>query len=445
VSQLTSVAPASVTSTRTSSPRDPAALRDRVQSLRLDPTVRAGSTWSRLPWALCLLLSASTAYLAFREAPGGPGGAATGAAATAMDKSGEVSKPDGATGKTSGETNASLTKPGAAPGGEVSRTDPDRVALESKGYIIPAHQILVSPKVSGMLVALDIEEGRRVAKGDVLARIETTEYDADLQRAQANVDLAERRLDELISGNRPEEKEQARADLNEADENVQKLRAQWERSRKLREKKTISDETYDEAESAFQMAEHRATRLRHAFDLMMIGPRKERIDQARAEVALAKADLMKSQWRMDNTTVRAPITGTILKKNAEEGNIVNPVAFNGSFSLCDMADLSDLEVDLSIQERDIARVFRGQKCDVTADAFPTRRYEAVVDRLMPIADRAKGAVSVRVKVRVPSEEEGVFLKPDMAALVRFYGSAPATVTSTEAPKAETPQAEAPKP
>lgn len=344
----------------------------------------------------------------------------------------------GGAGSTSGASITGPTAAGAEPGTERAGLSPDRVALESKGYIIPAHQILVSPKVSGMLVALDIEEGRRVTRGDVLARIETTEYEADLQRAQANVELAERRLEELVNGNRLEEKEQARADLNEADENLQKLRAQWERSRKLRDKKTISEETYDEAESAFQMAEHRATRLRHAFDLMMIGPRKERIDQARAEVALARADLKKSQWRMDNTTVRAPITGTILKKNAEEGNIVNPVAFNGSFSLCDMADLSDLEVDLSIQERDIARVFRGQKCDVTADAYPARRYEAVVDRLMPIADRAKGAVSVRVKIRVPTEEEGVFLKPDMAALVRFYGAAS---TLAESPKSESPKSE----
>ncbi len=406
---------------RTPSSRDPSALRDRVQSLRLDPTVRAGSAGSRLPWALSLLLAASTAYLAWRGSPSPPpaSGAASGevVAAVATAASPASASPLSGTGDAQQATSSS------AAGSDATETaaQAGKVALESKGYIIPAHQILVSPKVSGMLIALDIEEGRRVTKGDVLARIETTEYDADLQRAQANVALAEFRLDELMNGNRPEEKEQARADVNEADENVQKLRSQWERARKLREKKTISDETYDEAESAFQMAEFRATRLRHVFELMELGPRKERIDQARAEVSLAKADLMKSQWRMDNTTVRAPITGTILKKNAEEGNIVNPVAFNGSFSLCDMADLSDLEVDLSIQERDISRVFQGQKCDVTADAFPTRKYEAVVDRLMPIADRAKGAVSVRVKVRVPTDEEGVFLKPDMAALVRFYG------------------------
>ena len=84
-----------------------------------------------------------------------------------------------------------------------------------------------------------------------------------------------------------------------------------------------------------------------------------------------------------------------------------------------MADLSDLEVDLTIQERDISKVFQGQKCKVRAEAFPDRVYEGYVSRLMPIADRAKGAIPVRVKVKVPAEEEGVYLKPEMGALVSF--------------------------
>jgi multidrug resistance efflux pump len=152
---------------------------------------------------------------------------------------------------------------------------------------------------------------------------------------------------------------------------------------------------------------------------MQLGPRIERIEVARAELAQAEAEVLKAEWRLGNCTIRAPISGTILKKNAEEGNIVNPVAFNGSFSLCEMADLSDLEVDLNIQERDIARVQVGQKCRVRAEAFPERVYEGYVDRLMPIADRAKGALPVRVKISVPPEEEGVYLRPEMGAIVTF--------------------------
>src|SRR5262245_16627686 len=107
---------------------------------------------------------------------------------------------------------------------------------------------------------------------------------------------------------------------------------------------------------------------------MVQGPRKERIAIAQAQDKQAEADLIKTQGRLDNCTVRAPVTGTILKKSAEEGNLVNAGAFNGSFALCEMADLSDLEIELSIQERDIARVFAGQKCKVRAEAYPKREY-----------------------------------------------------------------------
>jgi len=306
------------------------------------------------------------------------------------------------------------------------------VALEAKGYIVPAHQILVSPKVSGMIVKLDIEEGRRVNKGDVLAVLESTDYAADQQRAAATVRLMRERLRELENGNRPEEIQEAQADLLEAESLVPQLEAEYKRTAGLRVKNSATQQEYELAESKYLAQVQRGQRLRFALKLMQIGPRPERIESARAELAQAEADLAKAEWRLGNCTIRAPITGTILKKNAEEGNIVNPIAFNGSYSLCDMADLSDLEVDLNIQERDISVVEVGQQCRIRAEAYPNRIYEGHVDRLMPIADRAKGAIPVRVKIRIPAEEEGVFLKPEMGAIVTFLNQQAAQTTAVAA-------------
>src|SRR5437762_3424636 len=100
---------------------------------------------------------------------------------------------------------------------------------------------------------------------------------------------------------------------------------------------------------------------------------------------MLEADLAKADWRLDNCTVRAPVSGTILTKWAEEGNIVDQLALNLKGSICDMADLSDLEVELKVQERDVAKVFQGQPCRVRSKAFPDRVYNGVVSRLMPIA------------------------------------------------------------
>src|SRR5205085_12090392 len=99
----------------------------------------------------------------------------------------------------------------------------------------------------------------------------------------------------------------------------------------------------------------------------LLASRTEQIEQARAKVDQARHDLTESQWLLDNCDIKAPISGTILKKNAECGNFVSTSAFSSgssgiAVSLCDMADLADLEVELKIQERDIAKVIVGQPC-----------------------------------------------------------------------------------
>lgn len=371
-----------------------AALSERVRSLRLPQDTESGrarGAW--LPWTLCLVCAASTAVLGFllwgREQAGAQ------APAVAETKNEPVA--------------GAASAPTASSGS---------IVLDSKGYIIPVRQILVSPKVSGMILKSFILEGKRVTKGDVLAEVEDVDYQADRQRAAAALDLARHRLSE-IETSRPKEVGAAEAELEEARAQLVQTKSDYERCKELFKSQTaISKQDFEVAESKHLAHEQRVKRLEYALKLMD-SSRLKRIAAAQAEVVQAEAEVTKAKWRLDNCTIRAPITGTILKKNAEEGNIVNPIAFNGSFSLCDLADLSDLEVELTIQERDIAKVRVNQKCRVRAEAFPDRVYDGVVSRLMPIADRAKGAIPVRVKITVPREEEGIYLKPEMGALVSF--------------------------
>jgi multidrug resistance efflux pump len=384
-------------------------LRSRVRSLRIAKTAPPDRrSW---PYLLAALL------LAVGAAAGGYGYAAWTRASTSDAMA--ASKPG---------------SPSPQPVASQSTATSDLV-LESKGYIIPAKQVLVSPKVSGMLMTLNIAEGQRVAQGDVLAILEDTDYQADYARAVAALEAATQRHKES-QGYRPEEIDQARAELSEAQALLEQYKDDWKRAATLSEAKALSTEVRDAAQSRLRGSEQRVRRLTLAAALMEKGPRDERKRAAEAEVREAEADLAKAKWRLDNCTIRAPISGTILRKNAEEGNIVNTIAFNGSYSLCEMADLSDLEVELYIQERDISKVRPGQKCQIRAEAFPDRVYDGVVARLMPIADRAKGAVPVRVKIDIPREEEGVYLKPEMGAVVAFLAVPPAppdpdtTATST---------------
>ena len=364
-------------------------LRERVLSLRLPqhhhlPTSGTG----KAVWALVVVMAAAIGVLVYfllqkKEPPETPGPAAL--------------------------AKASADAPTASSGD---------IALDSKGYVMPVQRILVSPQVSGRIVKLNILEGRHVEKGEVLAEVEDIDYKDDLAHAESAVAGAKQRLDE-IKAMYPKEIGQAKALLEQAKAEMMQLKSDFDRSKDLYfKRKAISQLDYELAQSKYLSADQRVLSLDCALGLLQ-SSRGNRIAAAEADMEQARADRDKARLHLEWCKVRAPISGTILKKNAEEGNLVNPIAMNGSFSLCDLADLSDLEVELTIQERDISKVSVGQKCKVRTDAYPDRVYEGVVSRLMPVADRSKAAIPVRVKVDVPKAEEGAYPKPDMIAIVSF--------------------------
>jgi multidrug resistance efflux pump len=359
--------------------------------LRLPQTQAVDAGWRRwLPWALCAVLAICVAALGFRS----------------------LGRPES-------EPVQSVEKVSSIAADPSPVASSGEVVLESKGYIIPVHKIQVSPKVSGMVVELFFQEGQRVKKGDKLAQLEIDDYRDERDRAKAALESSQEHHLELKNGNRPEEIESAKADLAECEAQLEQLFLEWKRNVGLKSGNALAIREYEQAYSAYKAMDRRVHRLRETYKLMVEGPRKEKIAAADADVRQAQAELRKAQWKLDNCTINAPTSGTILTKKAERGDIVNSVAFNVSASLCDMADLLDLEVELTIQERDIAKLFQGQRCQVRPEAFSDRTYKGIVSRLMPMADRAKGAVPVRVKIDVPKDEEGIYLKPEMGAIVAF--------------------------
>jgi multidrug resistance efflux pump len=386
-----------------------ATLSERVQSLRLpEKSPKRGTASTSLVWGFALAtftLAGASGLLGYLYY-----GATVQLAEMGASGAGDAGRPgDGAKGDGLRPSDGTSAQSLASSGD---------VVLERKGYVIPAHQILVSPKVNGMIMRLNIEEGMRVKKDEVLAEIETIDYLTDYQHARATAASNWQKFLELYTGYRDQEIRQAKADLDEMEANRIQLFADWKRSKRLTGS-AMADRDFELAESLYRAMDRRVESKRLAYGLMLEGARSERVQAAWADFEQAEADASKAKWKLDNCKVRAPVSGTILSKEAEIGNLVNPIAFNGSFSLCKMADLSDMEVDMSIEERDVARVFKGQKCKVRPDAYPDRIYDGEVSRLMPTADRAKSAIPVRVKLKVAREEEGVYLKPDMSAVVSF--------------------------
>ena len=293
------------------------------------------------------------------------------------------------------------------------------MALVSNGHIRARRKITVTPQVIGKIVLLNAEEGQLMKQGEILAKMEEVEFRADYDLAAAALELAQQQYNELKNGNRPEDIAQAEAEVGEAQARLVQLEADWKRKRDLRSTGIITPGELDLAQAEFAAMQKRVERLRAAQKLMTLGPRVERIAAAEAEVRRREAELVKAKWRLDNCTIVAPISGTILTKDAEEGNFVDPRVQRGSFSICEMANLADIEAELMIQERDVARVYVGQRCKIRPEAYKDRDYDGVVSRLMPVAQRSQGAIPVRVKITVPPDEVGKYLKPDMSARVTF--------------------------
>lgn len=376
-------------------------MRDRVAMLRLpDRTESAGggkTAW--LPWMLCLLLAGSCLSLVIRAQ-----------FAPTIEAAPVATAPTG--------------QP-AAPASTSPTTTPaiGSVAFESKGYIVPAHQIQVSPiEVSGRIVETFIEEGKHFEKGAILARLDDESFRAEFNEAAANVLAIKARRDEYVAGARPEEVEQAFADWKETEESMKQAKLEYERNKNL-STGALSASEFEKAQYAYSSLVQRVRKLERMYELVKLGPRKERIAAAEAEVNLAEAKAKRAKWRLDNCTIKAPVSGTVLKKSAEIGNLVSPLSFNVASSVCEMADLSQLEAELEIPERDISKITKGMRCKVTTDAYPDRMNDGVVDRLMPIALQNKAAIQVRVKLTIPKDEEGVYLKPGMNTRVTFLQTA----------------------
>lgn len=364
-------------------------LSDRVRSLRLpDPAGRmapAPTPW--LPWLLCVCFAGSTAYFGYREYQ----------ARASSDLKSESNDP------------ASFETTHIAVGG--------RDALSAGGYIIPVHRVQVSPKVGGEVVELFIEEGQFVTKGELLAKLDRSKYEYEFRRQSALADQAKSEYEKHIKGNREEEKQQTAAALREAEAQVEQLKDEAVRMR--RSQTAASAEELFRNNTRLRGAEHKVAQLFQLNKLMQLGPRDEDKDKAKAAYMHACAQRDNSKYDLDNCDVKAPISGRILKKQAEVGNTVRPEAFsNGlSASLCEMADIRDLEVDVDVSEKDLESVYVKQSCEIRTEAFPNKVYKGHVARLMPEANRSKASVSARVHIDVP--ENDAIIRPEMRARVIF--------------------------
>lgn len=300
--------------------------------------------------------------------------------------------------------------------------------LVATGYVVPHHKIQVGAKIMGRVEWIGVDKGDRVAADQVVVRLEDREYRARFDEAQATHRAALANLKELESGSRPEEIERARAEMDRAAAQLRTDEANFKRIEELVSQGVSPAQSLDEARGRFDTARANLASVTKSYELIHQGPRQEQIDSARAEVSRAQAAMEYARTILDATEIRAPSAGTILERNVERGEMVTTsfVGDRGAKSfVVTIADLTDIQVELDINQNDFNRITPSQLCTVTTDAFPDRVYSCQVDEIAPEANRQKATVQVKVKFLDPDE----FIRPEMNARVTFLENAAAESVS----------------
>ncbi|PYR19184.1 MAG: hypothetical protein DMF94_17080 [Acidobacteria bacterium] len=258
----------------------------------------------------------------------------------------------------------------------------DLPVLVATGYVVARHSSDVGVKTGGRLARLKFEEGTRVRKGEVIAEIEHADIDAQLEASRRAVAEAEAQLAQAVAAR---------------EEDVRNL----ERQRALAKDGITTDAALSGAGSAAAVS-------------------TARVKTAEAAIASARARVRVTEEAVENTSVRAPFDGVVIKKRAEVGETVSPFGVAGQASreggaIATIADLAELEVQTEVSENSVAKLTPAMPAEVKLQAYQDQVYRGRLRQIFPSADRAKAIVEVRVTIL----NADAHVKPEMTASVTF--------------------------
>jgi len=298
-----------------------------------------------------------------------------------------------------------------AEGGDVSGS----VILTATGYIIPHHKIEANSKVTGRVAWIGVEKGDKVKEGQVLVRLEDQEFRAQYDQARGAAESAKAQLDELQHGSRTEEIQQAEHNLSEARATAANDKVTLDRTKKLVAQAVLSQQALDDATAKYESSQQRVHSLEQNYRLSKLGPRAEEIDRAKGALTQAEGQAAYAKSQLDATVIRAPITGTILDRSVEKGELLTGQFASAARPVFSLANLEDIQADLDIAQDDFAKLGPHQKAVVTVDAFPDLKWDGVIAEVSPEANRQKSTIEVKVQILNPDSH----LRPEMNTTVRF--------------------------
>ena len=259
--------------------------------------------------------------------------------------------------------------------------DAEQPVLDASGYVVARRIATVSSRVTGKVLALHIEEGQQIAKGQVMAELDDQQASISYGLAEAELAANEAALEELAVAY-----------------GFQQQTAQ--RHRELAVAALISQQQADDSQRQLrQLAAQRGNR--------------------QARVALARQQLALAAYQLAQHKIRAPFDGVVISKNAQVGELMSAGAASGGFirtGVGTLVDMDSLEIEVEIGERYIQRVHTGQPVVARLDAYPDWAIDSEVLAIIPTADRQKGSIKVRIRLL----QRDPRILPDMGVKVSFF-------------------------
>jgi len=325
-----------------------------------------------------------------------------------------------------------------APGAEVAAPAPRRLVLG--GYVRAQRQVHLGAAVSGVVRAMLVAPGTRVAKGEVIAELANDTLKALVDQAHATAAARLAELDELRHGALPAELDRAAAQTAELRTELERARRQLERQRALHQSGLVARADLDQAEGDYAVAVSRVEVVLRDEELLSQGARPERLRRAEAALTEAQAALVLARAQVEQTVIRSPIDGVVTKQHAQVGELVS-AGFGGgaSAAIVTIADVSRLVVEIDVPLAELRHLRLGQRVRVESEALAGEELAGEVSWIGPEANRQKLSIPIEVEVAGTSPA----LMPGLSAKVTLLLEDPAgnrpTASGADASSEEVPR------
>ena len=266
------------------------------------------------------------------------------------------------------------------------------------GSVLPWREVIITPKVAGRIEKILVKEGDLVKAGDLLVKLEQTDFILGLKQAEAALATAQANLANLLAGTRPEKIEQAKAALHQAEANLVNVEKEYQRIKRLAAIEAVAPRQLDAVTAQYESALAQVKQAQEQLEMLQKGPTKEEIEVAKAQVKQAEATVAVAQNYLRDSQIRAPFSGFITARFVDEGVQVYTTP---KTDILKLTDVGQVKIEASVPERYYQRIKIGTKAQIKIDALPGEIFPGRVSRIIPEVNQVTRNFKVEIDIPNP--------------------------------------------